>query len=893
MRRRLFALLIAPLLALGVLGVQLTNQAASKRAAAEDAAQLVTVASEVAALDQALGAETLVAISANEQMPVVETGALAVAESNTDQALTNLEAVLAPLGDTATTGLLDSMDAIRVATSYRADLVNGLVTPLQLVDRYGALRGSLVDAVVVFTTTQNTTARTTELLGLVSLIQARSAHLDERLAVDLALRYETWAPGQQTRIVRSIALQRERLSMASRLIGSTGAQESATLAEVRSEIASGSSEIPTMERSTWAAVSAGWLNQLDEQVLQAEQRLAEQVAADTGDAKSAQRVTIAALGLTLIVAMAIAAIISVRLIRRVRRIAKAVGELSLESTPIAKLDDEGSDEISEMAAAFNRMSDRIRHSSSVRQIESQVLGSIAAGEPLATTIAQCSDLLPATSDLVVRDGVVNLVDPDGRRLTLDEAIGEQVFEDDQLAIGLAQLAQWRSANLAALRKRATFDALTGALNRASSMQALADLCETGRPAVLFIDLDNFKRLNDAHGHERGDEALRNVAEVLTASTAHFGGIVGRLGGDEFIIVVPDERDHDWLTSFATELLSRIASLRGFASTGIGVSIGIAPNDGGQTPEELLQESDAAMYAAKVGGRGRVVLADATLRRELDSMKEIEMGLDAALSNDEITVAYQGIWNDDGQRLLALEALARWTDGSGKSHSPGQFFTVAERLGYASDLDRHVLALVADQIARSSDAGLDLPPVHVNMSGESLNEPDVVESVLSTLNAARCPTHAVVIEITESAFISEIEAASDRLDRLRAAGIRIAVDDFGEGYSSLRYLSKLPIDVLKIDRQFIDKIDTSPNNVAIVRAIAGLASSLGMTVVAEGIERVEELHKVAELGCSQMQGFYFDRPKPSAEVAAFVIEHQLAVTDLLPPSSPLGLGAQRT
>lgn len=874
MRRRLFALLIAPLVVLILIGAQLTARVTADRESAGAAAQVVEIATKVADLDRALGQETLLAVSANEGL-ASDPQALQAAVATTDAAVHDLEHAL-DRSDAADDPLYVALDQVRSALEGRLDLPEGLVSPLQLVDRYGSVRQGLVQAMVGRATAANDSRYAHDVLGLISLVEARSAHLDERVSVDLVLRYNAWAPGQHSGAVVAVSLQRSLIDRAVALADASVPRESSVLGEARSVLLTSDGGVPSLTRDEWRTQSDDWLLQLNEEVESTAKRIERRVVADASSAASAQRYTIGGVLLATAIAGLTAARSGMRIVRRVRRIADAAADLSLEQAPIAFLNDGGSDEIAEMADAFDRMSERILHASAIRDVEAEVRASILSERPLEDTLAACARLLPAGHSFTVANEAVYLVDPQGRTTRLDDSVVETSSEDNQLAVGLAKVAQMRSSSLRALRHQATYDALTHLLNRSAALRMLAELCEKGRPAVLYLDLDNFKRLNDVHGHENGDRALKEVATILERIAHSINGVAGRIGGDEFIMIINDDLNDEILRAVGNEIVARVHALTGVASTGLTASVGIAPNRFGQSAPELVHEADAAMYRAKHHGRNRVVLADESIRREIEASDDIERGLATALLLDEFTVAYQGIWDVRGERLQALEALARWTDANGRSHSPGAFFAAAERIGRAHEIDELILAKVGAQVRRWKEAGLDVPAVHVNMSAQTLSRPNIVNSMLTTLRLTGCPTEAIIAEITESAFISEIDSAGNRLDELRAHGIRIAVDDFGEGYSSLRYLSKLPIDILKIDRQFITHIDSNQNNRAIVQAVVSLASTLDMMVVAEGVERIEEQQLLVEAGCSHIQGYLFGYPADARETQRLLAQPIRAV-----------------
>lgn len=874
-RRRLFGLLIAPLLAVVVMGGYLAREVSDERTLAEQAARVAEIATHVAALDGALGHETQIAVSSVFDSPEIGPKSLSLAESITDRRVAELEALLD--GHSANDAQLDqpfrdAVAAIRSGSAGRGDLALGWISPLQLVDRNRTLRSGLLDALVWRAAESSTASNSNELIALVSLIEARSAHLDERVVLDLVIRYERWAPGQHTAAVVAIASQQDDVARANTLGARAELNEGSSLKQLRSRVLSSSEPLVGYNQGFLRAVSTNWMEQLDSSVRDHSRRLTNTLERDRRDAVRTQNTTVAGVLLTIAVASAAAAVVAFRLVRRVQVVAAAASSLSFEETPFRQIDDGGSDEIAEMARSFDRMVKRIHAAAAQRAVEADVLEAIASDEPLEVIIAACGRLLPDGLDLEIDDDRVYVVGAADNRVPIADALAEGVSGDDQLGVSLAYMAQWRSSNLRTLRRRASHDSLTQILNRAAILRLLSEMCGQGEPALLYVDLDYFKRVNDTHGHDRGDQILRSVADQLVSIANAFGGTVGRLGGDEFLVLVPDRSAVD-LERLGAAVVTGVRELPALASTGVAASVGIAPNLGNQNAAQLMHEADAAMYKAKAGGRSRVVVADAALRAEIDTLHETERRLAKALAGDEFSVALQPIWDISGTTVLALEALARWTDHHGTQHSPTSFFLAAERSGRAHEIDRAIFDRTCRQIRAWQQRGFAVPPVHVNVSAQSLNRGSFVASVLATLERTGVGFAAVVLEITESALVNDIDGASERLRQLGGLGIRIAVDDFGDGYSSLRYVSRLPIDILKIDRQFIDYVDLRHNNKAIVQAVIGLARSLGMTVVAEGVERPEEHHVLIELGCEQLQGFLFGRPAPATEIEALLSKNR--------------------
>jgi diguanylate cyclase (GGDEF)-like protein len=455
-----------------------------------------------------------------------------------------------------------------------------------------------------------------------------------------------------------------------------------------------------------------------------------------------------------------------------------------------------------------------------------------------------------------------------------------------------------------LLQRQLRDPLTGlathALFRDRVEHALARLASGrnggGAMAVLLVDLNGFERVNDslAGGHVERDRLLGTMAERLRACTRG-ADTVARLGGDEFAVLLED------LDGAATAIL---AAERAIAALGapvlldgarsaitVGASIGVAMRDGpgdGEgaadgvgDAETVLREADAAMCAAKERGGGQWARFEPEMHRHAVERLRVEADLRAALERGELSVHYQPIVELDGGGVIEMEALARWAHPTRGMVSPACFIPIAEETGLIVPLGRFVLreacarAAVWARRCGVGAAGAAPVGVSVNLSARQLDDPHLVADVRDALDAAGLPAPCLTLEITESALTHDAALAQARLEALGALGVRLAVDDFGTGYASLNHLQRFPIDVLKVDRSFVDRVARQEQDAALVRAVIALGQALRLRVVAEGIEQPDQRAALSALGCRYGQGYLYARPLPAAEAAAYVCGRVLA------------------
>jgi diguanylate cyclase (GGDEF)-like protein len=389
-------------------------------------------------------------------------------------------------------------------------------------------------------------------------------------------------------------------------------------------------------------------------------------------------------------------------------------------------------------------------------------------------------------------------------------------------------------------------------------------------AVVLLDLDRFKLVNDSWGHSAGDRVLVAVAERL-GQAVRTGDTVARFGGDEFV-VVRDGVGGPWEAArFAERLVQSVTGelpIHG-EEVYLSASLGVAVSDSGDTAEGLLRDADAAMYTAKERGRGRVELFDADARGRAASRLAAEAAMRRAVDREEFTVLYQPIVSVTDERVVGAEALVRWDPPGEERVSPTEFIPLAEETGLIVPLGQWVLEQVCDQLRRWHDAGLDPGTLAVNLSARQLSAGSFASSASLAMRRNRLTPGTLSFEITESVLMEDVEFSIESLVGLKALGVRLAVDDFGTGYSSLAYLKRLPLDSLKIDRAFVDGLGTDPNDSAIVAAVVAMAGALGLSVVAEGVETVRQLEELRRLGCDRAQGFLFAKPLAATEFERFI------------------------
>ena len=440
---------------------------------------------------------------------------------------------------------------------------------------------------------------------------------------------------------------------------------------------------------------------------------------------------------------------------------------------------------------------------------------------------------------------------------------------------LASSLQEREEFRRRMTHEATHDGLTQIANRNASLAQLRrGLARVRRSesqlAVLFIDLDGFKDINDTHGHHAGDLVLRATAQRLV-NTVRDGDHVGRLGGDEFLVIAEPVDGIDEAVALANRLLAVLAEpvpidhgeVTVKASIGIALSDGIdgaGPPDSGEGSDstDLLRDADLAVYKAKADGRARVEICDDALRTAMVERAELERALRQAIDELEFVLHYQPIIDAESETLRGFEALIRWNRPGYGMMPPDLFIPIAERSDLIIALDQWVLGAAARQLAAWEAEGVFAGlPLSVNVSGRHLGAPDLIDDVLSPLRDNRVDPARLIIEITESALLEDLDQAATKLQVLRDAGIRVAIDDFGTGYTSLAHLKSLPIDILKIDRSYT----SDASSASLVQLIIDTGHLLGATITAEGIETADQASALTGMGTDELQGYLYGRPQP--------------------------------
>ncbi|WP_051963018.1 sensor domain-containing protein [Deinococcus misasensis] len=445
-------------------------------------------------------------------------------------------------------------------------------------------------------------------------------------------------------------------------------------------------------------------------------------------------------------------------------------------------------------------------------------------------------------------------------------------------VDLVRIVLEREASEARIRKLAFYDALTGLPNRVAIENQVTELLkvseQTGKQlAFLYMDMDNFKNVNDSLGHAAGDKLLIQVAARIRQSLPS-KGLVARQSGDEFIVVIPD-------TSYpeTTEVARRLIhdSLAPFQIDGHELiaahSIGISLFPEDATSFELLRKhADTALYHAKHAGRNQFSFFTEDMRLKAMDRLRIETALRSVLHRHELQLHYQPIMDLQTSRVMGVEALMRWTSAELGEVPPARFIPIAEEMGIIEDMTRWVLLEVCQMNQRLEDAGVGKIPVSVNLSDIHFRSRSLIEAVAETLKETGMEPHYLDLEVTESLLMSNLDTAIDLLGELSDLGVTVSLDDFGTGYSSLTYLQRLPLDRLKVDRSFMTNLVADQRGQAVTRAVIALGHSLGLMVVAEGVEDKAQHDWLRKLNCDGVQGFLMAHPLQEAQLVEFLKEH---------------------
>ena len=435
----------------------------------------------------------------------------------------------------------------------------------------------------------------------------------------------------------------------------------------------------------------------------------------------------------------------------------------------------------------------------------------------------------------------------------------------------------RKRNEERIRFLAQHDVLTELPNRSLCIERLRMALQQAprrdeKVAVLFIDLDRFKNINDSLGHHVGDGLLRSVGRRL-AESVRAGDTVSRLGGDEFVIVLNGVASADEVAAIVEErLVPRLRQVHDIAGADLHVScsIGIAlyPDDA-QDIDTLMRHADAAMYQAKAHGRDTARFFSPELNERAQRRLKIESNLRLCLERQELSLVYQPRVDASSCRLVGVEALLRWNSAELGSVSPVQFIPIAEETRLIVPIGAWVIDEACRQLGAWRDAGVPVPQVSINVSALQLRNDDLIDTVREALDRHALPPGTVELELTESTLMDRAELTLERLRAIKKLGVELAIDDFGTGYSSLNYLNRFPIDRLKIDRSFVSDMFKDPTDLAVIRAIIGLGHTLGLKVVAEGVETDREAQTLRASGCDELQGFLYAKPLSPAALCEWI------------------------
>jgi diguanylate cyclase (GGDEF)-like protein/PAS domain S-box-containing protein len=443
---------------------------------------------------------------------------------------------------------------------------------------------------------------------------------------------------------------------------------------------------------------------------------------------------------------------------------------------------------------------------------------------------------------------------------------------------------------------ATHDALTGLPNRGLFLdrlrQAIARarrmFLEKGHLAVLFIDLDGFKKVNDTYGHVQGDQMLQQVA-ARVRRCLRGSDTLARVGGDEFVAVISDLGGRDGAEAAAAKIIAELREpfLLGSGEMRTSVSIGVAiyPDDGA-SELELVRNADLAMYHAKRSGKNDIGYFTPEMNTVWAQKLELESDLRTAIDRGGLELLYQPIHNVATGHVEALEALVRWRHPTHGLMEPGRFVHIAEESGLIYGLGERVLDTACADLRSWQSQGFADLRMAVNLSAREFERADLVDRIIDTLKRHGLPPEALELEITESALVADLDAVADRAGRLRRCGVRIAIDDFGTRYSSLGYLQSLPISGIKIDQTFVRDLGVRSSSESIVSAISGIARGFGLSLVAEGVEKPEHIEALRTFGCQVMQGYHFSRPLPAAQVDDYLARFNPTSPGPTPPGAGL-------
>jgi diguanylate cyclase (GGDEF)-like protein len=452
--------------------------------------------------------------------------------------------------------------------------------------------------------------------------------------------------------------------------------------------------------------------------------------------------------------------------------------------------------------------------------------------------------------------------PSGAVITFRDITERKAFEDE-------------------LHHHACYDDLTGLANRRLLVDRLdqalqRSTLDSQTHALIFVDVDRFKSINDSLGHVTGDEFLVAIAGRMK-SVVRAGDLIARFGGDEFVMLLEDVAGEDEAVSAAQRIcaaVKRPLELSGGYEMVATVSVGIAMTEPGKTTDDVLRDADVAMYEAKARGGGGVyrVFDQVSMGTRSAERLQIEADLRKGLERGELDVHYQPFYSLDGKHIVGAEALVRWRHPVNGLISPMSFIPIAEESGLILPIGRFVLEHACRQMRSVRDRlGVELP-VSVNLSPRQFQESGLLSQVTAALDASGLPPASLMFEITESMVMDDLAGARDIMKKLCGLGVRLAIDDFGTGHSSLAYLKQFPVHEVKVDRAFVRGVAESGVDLAIVRAVIEIANAIGISAVAEGVETLAQVTGLQMLGCHIAQGYFFSHPLPTSEFDELLTVH---------------------
>lgn len=533
--------------------------------------------------------------------------------------------------------------------------------------------------------------------------------------------------------------------------------------------------------------------------------------------------------------------------------------------------------------AFDQKGELIRLNKSAKKIVEKYCAEVdissAGGGFVLESLLQCSATFASDKKLLEGDHTANV----SGTLNTDDDYYYEYYSSPQYTNQKVVGRVWCLRDITRLKENeeiikynALHDSLTSLPNRELFLDRLEhaiDMCDRtdGNIAVLLLDLDLFKKVNDSVGHQIGDQFLVEVAHRIHGCLRKYDTL-GRFGGDEFVILLEQLKSKSAIGNVCSRILEEVrkpfeCEMHSFYITSsIGVSVYTRDN---ADPQALLRQADLAMYHAKNNGRCRFEFFDPELERSVHHQVSMESQLRRALHSKEFTLFFQPKINLKTGKISGLEALVRWFPPNEAPVPPCEFIPIAERMGLIGALDNWVLQEACHQLSQWQKDGMGDMNVSINLSAQQFRDPELVSTIEKTIHAAELEGGSIEIEVTETLLMENFEMAINALSQLRDMGVKVAIDDFGTGYSSLQYLKTLPIDTLKIDRCFIRDIEENPEDQSIVSAIIEMGHNLDLLVVAEGAEKEESIRYLRDRHCDLVQGYYFYKPMSGRDVTALL------------------------